>query len=85
MKAVSFLLNFVVPENIHIPTTEGIGHSRGVGGGQRPRKFRRGGGVRGEIHVQMEGNRSSLHTLDCATYQLSWDVPKFKVVKLRYF
>ena len=46
----------VVPENIHTPTTEGIGHSRGVGG-QRPRKFRRGGGVRGEIHVQMEGNR----------------------------
>ena len=22
----------VVPENIHTPTTEGIGHSRGVGG-----------------------------------------------------
>ena len=23
----------MVPENIHIPTTEGIGHSGGVGGG----------------------------------------------------
>ena len=32
---------------------------QGGGGGQRPRKFRRGGGVRGEIHVQMEGNRST--------------------------
>ena len=39
----------MVPENIHTPTTEGIGNSRGVGGGQRPRKFRRGGGVVSEF------------------------------------
>ena len=26
----------VVPENIHTPTTEGIGNSRGVGGGNGP-------------------------------------------------
>ena len=39
----------VVPENIHTPTTEGIGNSRGVGGSQRPRKFRRGGGVVSEF------------------------------------
>jgi len=31
----------VVPENIHTPTTEGIGNSEGVGG-QRPRKFQIG-------------------------------------------
>ena len=34
----------VVPENIHTPTTEGIGNSEGEGG-QRPRKFQRGGGL----------------------------------------
>ena len=42
----------VVPENIHTctPTMEGIGNSRGVGGGgQRPRKFQRGGGVVSEF------------------------------------
>ena len=33
----------VVLENIHNSTTEGIGNSEGVGG-QRSRKFRRGGG-----------------------------------------
>jgi len=37
----------VVPENTHTPTTEGIGNSGGVGGGQKPRKIqRRGGGER---------------------------------------
>jgi len=35
----------VVPENIHIPNTEGTGNSEGVGGGQRPRKFWRDGGL----------------------------------------
>ena len=45
-----------VPENIQTPTMEGIGNSREVGGGQRPRKFQRGGGLdnkslsRGEYH-----------------------------------
>ena len=34
----------VVPENIHTPTTEGIGNSGGVGG-QKPRKIQRRGGV----------------------------------------
>ena len=29
---LSFICKCVVPENIHTPTTEGIGHSRGVGG-----------------------------------------------------
>ena len=42
------LANCVVPENIHTPTTEGIGNSEGVGG-QRPRKFRRGEGVERSI------------------------------------
>ena len=39
-------LHCVVPENIHTPTMEmeGIGNSRGVGG-QKPRKFQRGGGL----------------------------------------
>ena len=32
-------VNCVVPENIHTPTTEGIGNSGGVGG-QKPRKSR---------------------------------------------
>jgi len=36
----------VVPENIHTPITEGIANSRGVGG-QKPRKFQRGGKVNG--------------------------------------
>ena len=37
----------VVPENIHTPTTEGIGNSRVVGGGgdKWPRKFQMGVGV----------------------------------------
>ena len=45
------MMQCVVPENIHTPTTEGIGNSRGVGGGggKRPRKFRRGGGVVNEF------------------------------------
>jgi len=30
----------VVPENIHTPSTQGIGNSGGVGG-QRPRKLQR--------------------------------------------
>ena len=50
--------NFVVPENIHTLTTEGIGNSRGVGGSS-PRKFQRGWGVRGKIFVQRVGNRST--------------------------
>ena len=36
-----------VPENIHTPTTEGIGNSGGVGGGQKARKIQRRGGVNG--------------------------------------
>jgi len=32
----------VVPENFHTPTMKEIGNSRGVGG-QRPKKFWRGG------------------------------------------
>ena len=32
------VINCMVPENIHTPTTEEIGNSRGVGG-QKPRKF----------------------------------------------
>ena len=44
-----FLIRFikcVVPENIHTPTTEGIGNSGGVGG-QKPRKIQRRGGLNG--------------------------------------
>ena len=39
------IIKYVVPENIHTPTTEGIGNSKGEGGGKKPRKFRRGGGL----------------------------------------
>ena len=39
----------VVPENIQTYTTEGIGNSRRVGGGQRPRKFQREGGLDNKI------------------------------------
>ena len=51
----TFYLKCVVPENIHTPTTEGIGNSRGVGD-QKPRKFQRGGGgggADGQINFQM--------------------------------
>ena len=40
----------MVPENIQTPTTEGIGNSRG--GGQRPRKFQKGGGLDHKITFQ---------------------------------
>ena len=44
----------VVPENIHTPTTEGIGNSERVGGGgQRPRKFQRGGRLDHRFCFQM--------------------------------
>ena len=46
-----FSLHFahcVVPENIQTSATEGIGNSRGWGG-QRPRKFQRGGGLENKI------------------------------------
>ena len=36
---VPLFLHCVVPENIHTPTTEGIGNSWGVGGCQRPKNF----------------------------------------------
>ena len=55
---VFFFVECVVRENIHTLTTEGIGNSRGVGG-QSPRKFQRGWGVRGEIFVQRVGSRST--------------------------
>ena len=35
----------VVPENIHTPTMEGIGHSRGVGGVKGPGNFGGEGGL----------------------------------------
>ena len=49
-----FLVNAycVVPENIHTPTTEGIGNSRGVGG-QKPRKFQRGGDKKRKISLKL--------------------------------
>jgi len=44
----------VVPENIHTPTTEGIGNSKGGGeGGQRPRKFWRRVRLNDHIGFQM--------------------------------
>ena len=39
----------VGPENIHAPTTEGMGNPRGWGG-QRPRKFQRGGQLDSKNH-----------------------------------
>ena len=46
--SLTFNMHCVVPENIHTPTTEGIGNSRGVGWGVHcPRKFQRGEGVNG--------------------------------------
>ena len=43
---VPILAQCAVPENIHTPTTEGIGNSRGVGWGG-------GGGTDGQINFQM--------------------------------
>ena len=46
------ILECVGPENIHTPTTEGTGNSRGWGGGgggQWPRKFWKGGGGGGVV------------------------------------
>ena len=46
----------VVPENIHTPTTEGSENFGAVvwgGGGQRPRKFRRGGELSVKLRLQM--------------------------------
>ena len=60
-KSVNFSMiindnNCVVPENIHTPTTEGIGNSEGEGGGgcQRPRKFQRGGGLYDWVSFQTD-------------------------------
>jgi len=38
----------VVPENIHTPTTKGIGNSEGAGGGET-QEIPEGGGVKGAI------------------------------------
>ena len=47
--ALNFLYYCVVPENIHIPTTEGIGNSegegRGGGGGSKTQEIPEGNGV----------------------------------------
>ena len=56
--------NCVVPENIHTPTTEGIGNSRGVGGGgsmaQEIPEGRRGEWLdkfpEGQLHVRVRHN-----------------------------
>ena len=57
-----FILNIyacVVPENIHTPTTEGIGNSRGVGGSKAQEILERrgggggGGGLLVNLHFQM--------------------------------
>ena len=53
-------LHCVVPENIHTPTTEGIGNSRGMGG-QRPRNFRRGGG--GGLLVNLRFQMVKFHAM----------------------
>ena len=45
MNKISKVRQCVFPENIHTPTTEGIGNSEEEGGGQRPRKFQRGRGL----------------------------------------
>ena len=50
---VSRYVDCVVPENIHTPTMEGIGNSEGVGG-QRPRKFQRGGGLYDRVSFQRD-------------------------------
>ena len=42
----------VVPENIHTPTTEGIGNSRGVGG-SKSQEIQEGRGVDSKINFQM--------------------------------
>ena len=54
----------VVPENIHTPTTEGIGNSRGVGG-SKSQEIPEGMGVRGEIFVQRVGSRSTFFVRRC--------------------
>ena len=53
MSHVLLVINYycVVPENIHTPTTEGIGNSEWVGGGG-------GGGVKGPGNSGKEGGLS---------------------------
>ena len=60
------MCNCVVPENIHTPTTEGIGNSRGVGGSvaQEIPEGRRGEWLdkfpEGQLHVHVRHNCSKL-------------------------
>ena len=55
----------VVPENIHTPTKEGIGNSRGVGG-SKSQEIPEGMGVRGEIFIQRVGSRSTFFVCQLA-------------------
>ena len=66
MLRLESLDNCVVPENIHTPTTEGIGNSRGVGGSmaQEIPEGRRGKWLdkfpEGQLHVHVRHSCSKL-------------------------
>ena len=53
MQSMAEGLQCVVPENIHSPTMEGIGNCEGEGG-QRPRKFQRGGRLYDRVSLQRD-------------------------------
>ena len=54
----------VVPENIHSPTTEGIGNSEGEGG-QRPRKFQKGGRLYDRVSFQRDSRGPIQYGFKC--------------------
>ena len=71
------ILYCVVPENIHTPTTEGIGNSRGVGGSKAQEIPEGMGGWRRNLHPDGRKSIDSLQVLLGATYLLYWDILKF--------
>ena len=59
-----------VPENIHTPTTEGIGNSRGVGGSKAQEIPEGRGGWRQNSLPDSRKSIDSLRTSEGATYPL---------------
>ena len=64
-------LNCVAPENIHTLTMEGIGNSRGVGGGSKSQEIPAGmGGKRPNFRPEGRKSIDFLHKSIGATYLL---------------
>ena len=66
----TFLSHCAVPENIHTPTTEGIGNSRGVGGSKAQEIPEGRGGWRQNSLPDGRKSIDSLRTSEGATYPL---------------